>query len=335
MSGNGKVVGMYPNDSHGTPLGVVAWNGPEHHEICSSAVLGRARKAKGEHLLPFATRENERADARLYVQAMPQMPCKATGFYVGGETFTVEDPEITLPGQYVRLEIPDAATKKIISSATDLQTIACGILASVERWSGHAYGVAEGSAPGPKWKLPIGARVVKEQVPNTLTIAPHATVIVQWQPEVASRFKRFAIEIVGDKDALHLNDFRFGKDSLFLSSAPVPLSVVAMPGALEIPDVVIPGIIVTASISNHSDEEVILGGGIVFENVEDELAALQKKYEEDQAARAKAQSESTQVPLGTVQGELVQQYPNAPGWEPHPSASGWEQHSSVSDKETK
>jgi hypothetical protein len=243
-------------------------------------VLGRARKAKGEHLLPFATRENERADARLYVQAMPQMPCKATGFYVGGETFTVEDPEIVLPGQYVRLEIPDVAAKKIVSSASfsaDLQAIACGIFASVERWS------PEAGTPSPKWKLPIGAHVVKEQVASTLTIAPRATVIVQWQPEVASRFKRFVIEIVGDKDALHLNDFRFGKDSLFLSSAPVPFSVVAMPGAFEIPDIVIAGIIVTASISNHSDEEVTLSGGIVFENVEDELHALQKKYEEQAA----------------------------------------------------
>jgi hypothetical protein len=309
MNGNGKVVGMYPNDSSGAPLGIVAWKGPEHHEICSSAVLGRARKAKGEHLLPFATRENERADARLYVQAMPQMPCKATGFYVGGETFTVEDPEIVLPGQYVRLEIPDAAAKKIASSPADFQTIACGILASVERWS------PQSSAPSTKWKLPIGAHVVKEQVASRLTIAPHSTVIVQWQPEVASRFKRFVTEIVGDKDALHLNDFRFGKDSLFLSSAPVPLSVVAMPGALEIPDIVVPGIIVTASISNHSDDEVILGGGIVFENVEDELLALQKKYEEETAARAKAAAEASTSP-----GQ-------ASGWGPHPSAPGWEQHS--------
>ncbi len=291
---NGRVVGMYPNDSHGGLIG------PEYHEICSSAVLGHARKSKGEHLLPFATRENERADARLYVQAMPQMPCKATGFYVGGETFTVEDPEIVLPGQYARLEIPDAAAKKIYSSAADLEAIACGIFASVERWS------PQSGAPNPKWKLPIGARVVKEQVGSTLTIAPRATVIVQWQPEVASRFKRFAIEIIGDKDALHLNDFRFGKDSLFLSGAPVPLSVASMPGALEIPDIVIPGIIVTASISNHSDEEVTLGGGIVFENVEDELAALQKRYEEEQAARTAA----AQIVVPNDPNAVA----NRPGW---------------------
>lgn len=306
---NGKMVGMYPSDAH---PGVLSRR--DVCEISSSAVLGRARKAKGEYLLPFATRENERADARLYVQAMPQMNCKATGFYVGGETFTVEDPEINLVGQYVRLEIPEAAAKKIISSGVDFQTIACGILALVERWSPRP-------GPSPKWKLPIGAHVVREQVASRLTIAPHATVIVQWQPEVASRFKRFVTEIVGDKDALHLNDFRFGKDSLFLSSAPVPFSVVAMPGALEIPDIVVPGIIVTASISNHSDEEVTLGGGIVFENVEDELLALQKKYEEEQAARAAAGAQPATL--------------NGPGWEPHPSAPGWEQHSSMSSEGTK
>jgi len=269
MSGSrGEVVGMFPN---GAPPGMSAWKGPETHEIRSSAVLGSARRTKGEHLLPFASRESDRADARLYVEAMPQMPCKAIGFYVGGETFTVEQPETVLPGQYARLEIPDHVKKKIGSA--DLGTVACGILTLVEKWS----------SSGPKWKLPMGAHVVKEQVPGTLTIGPHATVIVQWQPEVASRFKRFAIEIIGEKDALHLNDFRFGKDSLFLSSAPVPLSVAAAPGAIEIPDMVIPGIIVTASISNHSNEEVILGGGIVFENVEDELLAMQKKYEEEQA----------------------------------------------------
>jgi hypothetical protein len=276
---NGRVVGMYPNDTS-----------PEVREICSNAVLGPARKAKGEHLLPFATRENERADARLYVQGMPQMPCKATGFYVGGEMFTVESPENVLPGQYVRLEIPESVAKKISSSQADLQAIACGILTIVA-----SERAGYGGGPSPQWKLPMGARIVREQVASTLTIAPRTTVIVQWQPEVASRFKRFAIEIVGNKDALHLNEFRFGKDSLFLSSAPIPFSVVSAPGALEIPDIVIPGIIVTASISNHSEEEVILSGGVVFENVEDELLALHKKYEEEAAARAKAQAEAAQT----------------------------------------
>ena len=129
------------------------------------------------------------------------------------------------------------------------------------------------------------------------------TVIVQWQPEVASRFKRFAAEIVGDKDALLINDFRIGKDSLFLSSTSVPFAVVMMPGAFEVPDIIVPGILVTVSLSNRSSEEVTLGGGIVFENVEDELVALQKKFEEEMHARAKSVAAETVTNQGQSFGE--------------------------------
>lgn len=297
MSGSrGEVVGMFPNGSNGVPF-----RGSDSREIRSSAVLGAARKSKGEHLLPFATRENERADARLFVEAMPQIPCKVTGFYVSGETFVTETPEIILPGQYARLEIPEAAAKKIIASdltKSDFAEIACGVLASVDREV-----LARSGISGLQWKLPMGARVVKEQVASTLTIPPGATVLVQWQPEVASRFKRFAAEIVGDKDALLLNDFRIGKDSLFLSSASVPFAVVTMSGAFEVPDIIVPGILVTVSLSNRSNEEVTLGGGIVFENVEDELAALQKKFEEELLARTKSAVAETVTNQGQSFGE--------------------------------
>ena len=300
MSGSrGEVVGMFPNGSNGVPVGVIPFRGSDSHEIRSSAVLDHARKSKGEHLLPFATRESERADARLYVEAMPQVPCKVTGFYVSGETFETETPEIVLPGQYARLEIPENVTKKIIASdftKSDLAEIACGVLASVDREV-----LARNGISGLQWKLPIGARVVKEQVASTLTIPPGTTVIVQWQPEVASRFKRFAAEIVGDKDALLLNDFRIGKDSLFLSSASVPFAVVTMPGAFEVPDIIVPGIIVTVSLSNRSNEEVTLGGGIVFENVEDELLALQKKYEEEMRKRLEASDDHLRAKAATSQ----------------------------------
>lgn len=283
MSGRGEVVATFPNDM---PAGVIPFRGPERREVRSSAMLGRARRQKGEYLLPFASSDNERPDARLFVETMSQLPCKVTGFYVGGEIFQVE-PETILPGQWARLEIPEEICKKIVSS--NLAEVACGILGQVETERTGMGRLA--------YKLPMGAHVAREQVGGTLTIKPGTTVTVQWQPEVASRFKRFAAEVMGDKDALLINDFRFGNDSLLLTSTPVPLAVAMMPGAFEIPDMIIPGIIVTASFSNRSGEEITLGGGMVFENVEEELLALQKKYEEEQGARGKE--------FEKIQGDLV------------------------------
>jgi hypothetical protein len=244
--------------------------------VRSSAVLGSARKPKGEYALPFATRDNEREDARLFVETMPQLPCRVTGFYVAGETFQVE-PEIVLPGQWARLEIPEHVARRIMATTTE---ITCGVLAQVE---GERAGMMR-----LQWKLPMGAHVAREQVPTALAVPPNSTVIVQWQPEVASRFKRFAAEIIGDKDALFINDFRLGKDSFFLSSTPVPMAVAMVPGAFEVPDMIVPGIIMTVSLSNRSAEAVEIGGGIVLVNVEEEFAVLQKKYEEETRARIEA-----------------------------------------------
>jgi hypothetical protein len=234
-------------------------------------VSGRSHKEKGEHFLPFATRENEREDARLYIEAMPQLPCKVTGFYVNGEVVALPEPEELRYGQPARCEIPERLKKSLGS----LNAAAVGIFASVEGTRVRGPGL---NTFGMHWKLPIGARIVRERVATSLTIPTMSTVNVQWAPEAAFRFKRFAIEVTGPKDKLFLNDLRIGKDSLLLSSTPVPLAVVAAPGGVELPDLIPPGIIVTMSFSNVSSEEIVLGGGIVFENAAEEHAALEKKY---------------------------------------------------------
>jgi hypothetical protein len=258
-------------------------------------------KRKGEFLLPVAMRESTRADAILFIEAMPQLPCKVTGGFVGGKIITLEEPFDCVPGQYARLPLPQG---------TDPASPA-GLFTLIER----QYVVGAGSKA---WKLPMGGRVVRERVAEKIVLAPStpagmhgspvsspegfsemgrnvrepgprgyggaaSTVIVQWQPEVPCRLKRFAFEITGDAGKLVMNDFRYGKDSLFLSSEPLPFVVAMSEGAFGIPDVVSPGIIVTTSLSNLSAEEVTVGGGIVFEAVpEEELRAMQKEWEERQ-----------------------------------------------------
>jgi hypothetical protein len=265
-------------------------------------------KRKGEFLLPIMTRESAREDAQLFIEAMPQLPCKVTGGFVGGKIITLEEPFECVPGQFARLPLPQGTDP---SSPVGLFTL---IERGMNPW-----------APAPKaWKLPMGARIVRERVPEKITLAPSvlalsstgvqagssssredfsemganekgpdpislarrigaSTTIVQWQPEVPCRFKRFAFEVSGDAGKIVMNDFRYGKDSLFLSSEPLPLSVVMSEGAFGIPDVVSPGILVTMSLSNLGAEEATISGGIVFEAVpEEELRAMQKEWEERQ-----------------------------------------------------
>jgi len=266
-------------------------------------------KRKGEFFLPIATRESAREDAQLFIEAMPQLPCKVTGGFVGGKIITLDEPFECVPGQYARLPLPQGTDP---SSPVGLFTL---IERGVNSW-----------APVPKaWKLPMGARIVKERVPEKITLGPSAfdprvgtqvhrerelrpedfsemganekgpnpialarafgasTVVVQWQPEVPCRFKRFALEVSGDASKIVMNDFRYGKDSLFLSSESLPLVVATSEGAFGIPDIVSPGILVTMSLSNLSAEEATIGGGIVFEAVpEEELRAMQKEWEERQ-----------------------------------------------------
>lgn len=266
-------------------------------------------KRKGEFLLPIMTRESAREDAQLFIEAMPQLVCKVTGGFVGGKIITLEEPFDCVPGQYARLPLPQG---------TD-PTAPVGLFTLIDRNAGTW---APASKP---WKLPMGARIVKERVPEKITLASNplarssrgesssspegfstmganareldppgscgmhgyggavSTVIVQWQPEVPCRFKRFALEVSGDAGKIVMNDFRYGKDSLFLSSEPLPLSVAMSEGAFGIPDVVSPGILVTMSLSNLSGEEATISGGIVFEAVpEEELRAMQKEWEERQ-----------------------------------------------------
>jgi len=282
-------------------------------EVYGSTVIGS--KKKGEYFLPVATRESERTDALFFVEAMPQLACKVTGFYVDGETFPLAEPEDFTPGQTICLEIPQGHGPRAGSPENGWDGSVAGIFASIEvQRGGYPVGTP---VTYPKWKLPIGAKVTRERVADKITIAPAATVIVQWYPQVASRLKRFAFEVVGDKNKLFLNELRFGKDSLFLSGVPVPFGVIMEPGTFEIPDVVIPGVLVTASFTNTSSEEMILGGGIVFENVEEELLALHKKYEEEALARVKAATQQTVV-------ENTQGGPTPPGWIEQAQAFGGE-----------
>jgi len=281
-------------------LGRMVGMGPEPVLVHTSMVSGGKRR-KGEFFLPIATCESGRADAKLLVEAMPQMPCRVTGFYVGGETFRLAEPETVVPGQHARFEVPErpdlrARAGKDRLAPDGLEGTVCGMFTEVLAPPSF-YGAKSSS-----WKLPLGARIVKEQIPSKLAIAPGTTFIVQWMPEVACRFKRFALEALGDMNQLFLNDLRFGKDSLFMSNTPVPLPVASEPGAIEIPDVIVPGIIVTASFSSRSGEEIVLGGGLVFENAEEQLAEIQKKYEQELAERAKAGHPTAGEPGDTTIG---------------------------------
>jgi hypothetical protein len=226
-------------------------------------------KGSGEFTLPIAQRFSERPDARHFLTAMPQLPCRVLGMRVGGQNFDLVDlgiePFDVDIGCRIRAPIPSS----VGSLAADLPA-AFHVLVPTFRGSG---------------KMPISARIAPERVPTSIVMPAHSTVAVQWAVEAPCKFKRMRLEVIGDAKGLFLLDLRVGKDSWFLSSDPIGFDVFGAEDAFNIPDVMIPGIIFTLFFSNDSNEELVLGGGVVFEDVSREVAeAVEREREKLKSA---------------------------------------------------
>lgn len=206
--------------------------------------------------IPIATEEVFREGGKRFIVCQPQVCVSVQEAYAGNENLhKLETPIRALVGQLVWFPILHAGTA---GDAYNKSTI-CGVFASEIDEAGKVLS-----------KCPIAGVMMGDVEAGDVTIAPGSSATAKFAPQVGhANFKRFELQVKsGDSKQVFFSDFCVGSQSIFLSPNAIPFDVMTRDGAIMSKMSFVPGVLVSITMVNMGSDPVVIGGNLVFEEVD-------------------------------------------------------------------